>query len=325
MVDATSIRVATDDDPQPSLHLRGTAFPGFTDAHVHLGLIDAPALRRGGITAVHDLGWDPDVASGWIERPDFPAVRFAGAFLTAEGGYPSDREWAPERAVVQLASADEARDAVDAQLHSGASLIKVALNANAGPVLDDVTLRTIVGHSHVRGVEVVAHVEGAGQAARAFEAGVDRLAHAPWSERLPDELLAAMAGPKARTLSGMQVWVSTLDIHGRGELTEDFVTARDNLRRFHAFGGTVVYGTDLGNGPLPVGVNERELRALISAGISETGVLRSMTPPHFAGAISFVAGSPSEDISAWLAEATAFTASDLLSSDFDPAVAGVAT
>lgn len=313
---ADGIRLATDADPRPTLHLSGALLPGFVDAHAHLGLVDGAALMAGGIAAVDDLGWDPVVAGSWVDDPNLPAVRYAGAFITATGGYPSDRDWAPEASVETIATADEARAAVDRQLHAGASFIKVTLNSDAGPVLDDVTLRAVVGHSHVRGHEVVAHVEGVGQAARAFEAGVDRLAHAPWNERLPDELLAAMAGPKARTLSGVQSWVSTLDIHGWGEITDEFVVARDNLRRFHAFGGTIAYGTDLGNGPLPLGVNERELRALIAAGISEVGVVRAMTPAHFGNAASYIPGGNDDDVCAWLARASVITSNQLMHEEF---------
>ena len=320
VAEAAGVRLARETDPKPDIHLQGAVLPGFNDAHAHVGLIDAAALKAGGIAAVDDLGWDPEAIAARAEAPDLPRIRFAGAFLAAPGGYPSDRSWAPEGSVEFVASADEARAAVDRQLQVGASFIKVTLNAEAGPVLDDVALRAIVGHAHVRGREVIAHTEGVGQAARAFEAGVDRLAHAPWSERLPDELLAAMAGPKARTLRGVQSWVSTLDIHGWGEFTDEFVTARDNLRRFHAYGGTIVYGTDLGNGPLPLGVNEREVRALISAGISEIGVVRAMTPPHFGTALSYVPGEQGDDVASWLAGASVINAADLMQPEFAPPV-----
>ena len=53
--------------------------------------------------------------------------------------------------------------------------------------------------------------------------------------------------------------------------------AVDNLRRFVALGGTVIYGTDLGNGKLPVGVNAREVRALVDAGMSVDDVMVAMT------------------------------------------------
>ena len=47
--------------------------------------------------------------------------------------------------------------------------------------------------------------------------------------------------------------VSTLDILSFGRDTAELRVALDNLRRFHDAGGEVVYGTDLGNGPIPSG------------------------------------------------------------------------
>ncbi|MGO2042055.1 MAG: amidohydrolase family protein, partial [Cellulosimicrobium funkei] len=148
----------------------GTWLPPLADAHVHLGLVDPVAVRRGGIAVVHDLGWVPDVARTWSGRPGFPVVAFAGAFLTAPGGYPSDRSWAPAGSVEEVGSPEAAVAAVDRQVAAGASFVKVALHSGAGPVPDDVTLAALVGHAHARGRDVVAHVEGRGMAARAFEA-----------------------------------------------------------------------------------------------------------------------------------------------------------
>ena len=125
--------------------------------------------------------------------------------------------------------------------------------------------------AHDAGLPVVAHTEGAGQAARAAAAGVDVLAHAPFSERLDDELLKAMVGRVA--------WISTLDIHGWGEPTAAFEIAVDNVRRFASIGGEIRYGTDLGNGPLPVGVNEREVAALALAGLGVDALVRSIVGP----------------------------------------------
>ena len=243
--------------------------PAFTDAHVHLGLADPRALLPAGIAAVDDLGWDPRVAATWPGTAGLPRVRFAGAFLTAAGGYPSGRAWAPDAAVEPVAGPEHAAAAVGRQLAAGASFVKVVLHADAGPVLDDPTLAALVAAAHSAGVDVVAHVEGPGQTARAVAAGVDRLAHTPWSERLDDALVAAAAATQA--------WVSTLDIHGWGDPTPQQAVAQDNLRRFHAAGGLVVYGTDLGNGPLPEGLNLRELHLLADAGLGTDGLLRALT------------------------------------------------
>ncbi|HEY9499100.1 MAG TPA: amidohydrolase [Terrimesophilobacter sp.] len=305
-VDGDGIRLATDADPAPSGHLAGTVLPGFTDAHVHLGLVDGAALLAGGIAAVDDLGWDPAVAQHWRSDRTLPTVRFAGAFLTVPGGYPSGRSWAPPRSVVDVPTPGTAAAAVDAQLAAGASFIKVTLNSEAGPVLDDETLAALVACAHAAGTTVVAHTEGIGQAERAFAAGVDRLAHTPWSERLHDGLLESMAGALE--------WVSTLDIHGWGKYGADFATAQDNLRRFHGFGGAVLYGTDLGNGALPLGINVRELRALQGAGLGDDELVRSIAGDGttvLGPRVSFIPGERHASVQAWLARAEVLAAADL--------------
>ena len=293
VVDDSGFRMATDVDPAPAGHLPGTILPGFRDAHVHLGLVDGSALLAGGIAAVDDFGWDLDVAAAWPGDAALPEVRFAGQFLTAPGGYPTHDGWAPAESVEPVASPEQAPIAVNRQLDAGASFIKITLNSDDGPIFDDATLSAIVGHAHARGVTVAAHVQGAGQAERAFEAGVDRLAHSPWSERLDDRLLASMALA--------QTWVSTLDIHGWGHFGAAFETASDNVRRFHAASGMVVYGTDLGNGPLPVGVNERELLALEHAGLGMDALVAAIVTRDFGTHANHIpderTGSPAQGLS----------------------------
>jgi len=271
VADESGFRPARRGDPKPSSHLAGTAFPGFRDAHVHLGLIDGPGLIAGGIAAVDDFGWSLDLARTWPTASGLPRVTVAGQLLTAPGGYPTTSGWAPPGAACEVAAPGDAPAAVDRQLDAGASFIKVALNADAGPVLDDATLSAVVDHAHERGLTVAAHAQGAGQAGRAFAARVDLLAHAPWSETLDGDLLAAMA---ARSM----VWVSTLDIHGWGAYGADFAVATDNVRRFAAAGGRIRYGTDLGNGPLPLGINPRELLALEHAGLGLDALTAAIAP-----------------------------------------------
>lgn len=300
-------------DPAPTRHLAGVLLPGFRDAHVHLALVDAGALFRGGLAAVDDLGGNPAALAVLAARSAssaLPEVRFAGAFLTAPGGYPSDRSWAPPGSVEEVADPVQAAAAVDRQVEAGASFVKVALHAGAGPVPDDATLRALVGRAHERGVTVVAHTEGVGQVERALVAGVDRLAHCPFSERLPDDLVTAAARS--------QTWVSTLDVHGWGTPVAPYAVALDNLTRFVAAGGTVVYGTDQGNGPLPVGVDERELAALLAAGLTPEDLLCALTSGPAPVALTLVPGdrpepgAPAEEVAAWLARAGVLTPHDLL-------------
>ena len=229
-----------------------------TDWHVHLDLVDVAAVAAGGLTRVVDLG-----SAGPVEVPGVEVVR-AGRMLTAAGGYPSDRVWAAGGLFREVA-AGETDAAVAEQVAGGAALIKVALNSEAGPVWPDALLAELVAAAHARGLRVAAHVQGAGQAERALAAGVDLFAHTPWSERLGDALLAALAHGTT--------WISTLRIHAGA----DRERALDNLRRFHAAGGRVLYGTDMGNGPSSGGIEQDELDALREAGLSELDIQRIVT------------------------------------------------
>ena len=172
----------------------GVALPPFIDHHVHVHLIDEELLPAGGIAGVVDLGGDP---VEFARRPPdgIPRVAYAGAFLTAPGGYPAGRSWAPDAIVREITDASlhagvrgGAGTAVDEQATFGASIIKVALNASAGPVFDSATLGAIVARAHERGLPVVAHVEGAGMTRLAVDAGVDALAHTPFTEAVDIDL-----------------------------------------------------------------------------------------------------------------------------------------
>lgn len=256
-------------DPAGVVDLPGVLLPGFTDHHVHVQLHPGDALEplaAGGFSRVIDLGGDPDVLAVLAEPDPFAAaLEFAGAFLTAPGGYPSDRAWARANSWRAISSADDAELAVAEQVAAGASRIKIALNASAGPVWDDALLAEVIAEVRAAGLPVVAHVEGQGQAARAIKAGVDVLAHAPFSEVLTPALVE-------QAVAQGQRWVSTLAIHAPAERA----IAIENVRAFAAAGGEVLYGSDLGNGEQPLGLNGAELAALVEAGFDETAVLRSL-------------------------------------------------
>ena len=257
--------------PAGTRRFPGTLLPGLVDAHVHSALVDLATVRAGGIAAVWDLGGVPAVVQDLAARAGslgLPRIRYAGPFLIAPGGYPSDRSWAPAGSWREIGSPADAGAAVAEARSAGAGLIKVTAHTG-GPQLPEPTLRALVGAARTAGLPVVMHAEGPGTVAAAYAAGVDILAHTPWTERIDDTLLRACA-------TRMR-WISTLDIHGWGGPDPAREIAVDNLRRFAAHGGAVRYGTDLGNGPLPPGVNPREVRALQSAGLSPDRILESMT------------------------------------------------
>jgi hypothetical protein len=247
--------------------LPGTVLPGLRDAHVHSALADLATLFAGGVSSVWDLGGVPAKVAAVAAR-GAPVVRFAGPFLIAPGGYPSDRAWAPAGSCREVHSAADATAAVGEAHAGGASLIKVTAHAG-GPMLAAATLAAVVEAAHAVNLPVVVHAEGPGTVAAALDAGADLLAHTPWTEAVDDGLIRAGAA--------RMTWISTLDIHGWGRATPELDTALGNLRRFLGHGGTVRYGTDLGNGPLPPGINARELRALQRAGLGPADILAAMT------------------------------------------------
>ncbi|WP_028935026.1 amidohydrolase family protein [Pseudonocardia spinosispora] len=267
-------------DPEPSTvpgevvryGVDGVLVPGLVDHHVHIEQIDLAELGASGLSEVVDLGGRPDEVFALRDRsrddPDLPLVHAVGPFLTAPGGYLSDRKWAPAGTWTAIETEDDVLRAVARSAARKAVAIKVVLHEDDPVALPISLLRTLVNAAAGVGLPVVAHVEGRGQADRAIAAGIRRLAHTPWTHRLSHEVIALSAAT--------MTWTSTLDVHSRGEATPEYATALDNLRRFHAAGGRVQYGTDLGNGPLPVGVNARELHALTEAGLTSVHILRAI-------------------------------------------------
>ena len=324
-----------DESPASDLpRLDGVVVGGFTDHHVHLQLVDHALLGRSTLARVVDLGAHPGViaelAARFVsvagapslndrgpaagapslndrgpaaaaarslsersetKRPHRLTIDFAGAFLTPVGGYPSDREWAPAGSFREVADAAAAVHAVDEMADAGACCIKVASNATAGPVFDDDLFRAIVEAAAPRGLPVVAHAEGSGQAQRAARLGAVRLAHAPFTERLDD--------PEIERQAASVAWISTLAIHDVGSVER--LASTDNVRRFHAAGGTVLYGTDMGNGPTPVGLHTAELAALREAGITGLDLLRALAPQDALDPASLLLRLPHADADPTLA------------------------
>jgi hypothetical protein len=274
--------------------------PGVADRHVHIRLSEPGAVLMGGVVAVRDLAWDPDEIFALAEASEVPSfngplIRAAGPMLTGPGGYPTRSSWAPTLAARELHGPEDAATVVGLLADRGATAIKVSLNAQEGPTPTDAELATVVQTAHARGIPVTAHAQGSGEPERALGAGVDELAHTPWTHRLPEATVEGLA-------RSVRI-VSTLDIWSFGEVTEELRVACDNLTRFRNAGGTVVYGTDLGNGAIPPGIDVREAFLLHEAcRVPVEDVLAAMTAgPVGVGApadLIALGADPFEDLSA---------------------------
>lgn len=222
--------------------------PAFIDAHVHLAVAGDPALvareeLRGGIAAVLDLGV-PLRKLPLDHRP--LQVRFAGPLFTAPHGYPT-QTWGKDGYGLEVATAQQAQDAV-ARVHAqGARFLKLAFDSRFPMLAPDVA-RAAADAARKLGMRVAAHTLDADAVERALDAGADALAHTP-REELPERLRARLEGK----------WViSTLQAFG---------VPPARLRALREAGMRVAYGTDLGNTGTRPGIDERELRLLAEAGV----------------------------------------------------------
>jgi imidazolonepropionase-like amidohydrolase len=288
------------DDHDEILQLDGFLMPAVADRHVHIELSDPASVLLRGVTAVRDLAWPAErifPLADASELPSYtgPLVRAAGPMLTASGGYPTRAGWAPKGTGRELDGPDDARMAVKELASLGAAAIKVSLNSEAGPTLSDAELAAVCEEAHGHDLPVTAHAQGPGQVERGLGAGIDELAHTPWTDRLSDDVVQTCA-------KRMRI-VSTLDILSRGRDTPEIRTALDNLRRFHTAGGTVIYGTDLGNGPIPPGIHTREALLLAEAGLEYEEVLEAMVratlEPGAPADLVGLSASPLDDLAAF--------------------------
>jgi imidazolonepropionase-like amidohydrolase len=309
LTDTTLTAIDADADAGAQLRVPLSLMPGVIDHHVHLGLVERELLADGPIVEVHDLGWALAEVKRWrADPPHGVEIKLAGPFHTAIGGYPSGRSWAPDAAVRGVRDERDARVAVAEAARAGVDAIKIALQSER-PLLSDPLLMTLVVAAHDAGLPAIVHAEGPRQAQRAIDSGADTLVHAPWSERLSDETLSA---------GRHMTWISTLAIHDG----EQRAAAIDNLSRFHAAGGTVKYGTDMGNGPTPVGPNATEIEALEQAGIIGDALISALTgirdlPTEAPAQVDRWLASPrplpssASELITWLSECRRLRAADL--------------
>jgi hypothetical protein len=106
-------------------------------------------------------------------------------------------------------------------------------------------------------------------------------------------------------------------------VNDDPSVAIANVAAFLRAGGTVLYGTDLGNGDRPSGLDLAELRCLHRAGVRGPRLIAALTDPWprsrpDAAVATFVAGDPPGDAAAiphWLAGASVVPAEELVPCD----------
>lgn len=266
-----SVEEPTSSLPQDAVKVEAdgrTLLPGFIDAHVHIGFFEPSQVLSGGVTTARDLGWPPREIFALRDRlrgaPEGgPLLIAAGGIITAVGGYPTRAAWAPEGTGLEVSDENEARSTVAMMVGAGAAVIKVAQAPDRGPVMSAQVLSAVVDAAHEAGLKATSHLTTIDELTMALDVGVDELAHGLWADSLiPDELVVRMADSI--------VVVPTLHIDPSPKRVE-------NLRRFVAAGGRVIYGTDMGNAGPPAGIDVDELELMVSAGMTPLETLQAAT------------------------------------------------
>jgi imidazolonepropionase-like amidohydrolase len=242
-----------------------TVLPGLFDVHTHLcmtvkpdrdhgnyyfttlldpesmraveGVANARDMLDAGFTSVRDVGNEGNyacvsvrqgIAQGLVPGP---TMQTAGRIIAPFGGQfhlqPEKRDLAtPEYAFAD--TRDEMRKAVRENAHFGATVIKIVVDDQRYIYsVDDI--RFIKAEAAAAGLKLAAHAWTQAGAHNAAEAGVDSIEH---GQLLTDDDLALMkrnhvvlVGTDYIGLTGKQPWV-------------------DRLKRAHAIGVTMAYGTD---------------------------------------------------------------------------------
>ena len=208
-----------------------------------------------------------------------PRVAYAGAFLTAPGGYPVGRSWAPAAIVREVTDpsahpgvAGGAATAVDEQVvvrgirHQGRPQRAGRARCSMPPPWPRSSQA-----ARAHGLPVVAHVAGRRDGAARDRRGnrrprphpVHRGARMPHSSPAP--------WPAASDGSRRSTSIATM----RGAAAD---RARRTSPRSSRAGGTVLYGTDLGNGDLPVGHQRARARGPARCGPPRRGSARRRSP-----------------------------------------------
>jgi imidazolonepropionase-like amidohydrolase len=244
---------------------------GFWNAHVHFtepkwnlaewksdDLLNAQLadmfLSRG-FTTVIDTGSDP--ANTFAIRRRIEHVQLKGPYIYSSGIplYPPNgipfyiKENSPAWLIAMLpqpATPDAARRIVRRNIASGADITKLFTGSwvQRGQVLPMPLpiARAAADESHLNGKLVFAHPSNLAGIRVAIDSGVDVLAHAADDTRgVDDALLSAAVRKNMAMIPTLKMFTTTVttDLHYMEPIC-------DEVSRFHALGGQLIFGTDVG-------------------------------------------------------------------------------
>jgi imidazolonepropionase-like amidohydrolase len=278
----------------------GVVTAGFWNAHVHFtepkwqhvqrkptALLEAQLrdmFTSRGFTTVVDTGSDPRVTTRLRRRIADegllgPTILTAGPGMYPPKGIPYYlagtipfwiRPFVPTPSTPRAA-----RRVVTRNLARGADLVKLftgsyVARGTVRPMPEPVA-RAAVETAHAHGRLVYSHPSNLEGTRIAVRSGVDVLAHPPDSTNgVEDSIVREMVERRMAMIPTLQMFERTVDAK-----REYLAPIYEVVRQFHARGGEVLFGTDVGY--MTDYTIEDELRALAGCGLGPREVLRAMT------------------------------------------------
>jgi len=244
----------------------------------------ADMLTSRGFTTVVDLGSDLHTTISLrrrIESGDLlgPAILTAGSPLYPRNGIPYYLKntlpffilWmlaqpAKPEAAVRLEERNISQGADLLKLFTGSYIARGKVLPMAEPIAD-----AAVRDAHRHGQIAVSHASNLAGTKVAIDSGVDVLAHAPDTpEGIDTPLLQSMVDRHMAMIPTLKMFATTVTTK-----PEYLLPIYAEVRQFHALGGQLMFGTDVGY--MTDYTTDDEFRALEQSGLTAMDILRMLT------------------------------------------------
>lgn len=296
--------------PDAAANLAAYLYCGVTTVADLGGLTPAVIDRRDQVAAGKLLGPTLYVAGPVLTTTGGHPIPVLRMMLPAWLGW-----YAIPRYAIQAGNPAEAAAAAERIVAMGVDFLKVIVDRipNDAPRIDNRSLAAAVGMARRLGVRSLAHIGTTQDALDSGQAGVAAWAHGVYRERILDEdipKLAAFGIPMIPTIVGFESLASA-GSRGRQSTALERETVspevlaqfdqladapmpefahesasflatqrenwRDNVRRLHAAGVTILAGSDMQSGVFPGAGLHRELGYLTEAGLTRLEAIRATT------------------------------------------------
>lgn len=306
-VDDANVRRKLPGETNVASDCQGVVVAGFQNSHVHFieprfrDAAKLPAeqlsrelddmLTKWGFTTVFDVASDQQNTFAIRKRIEAgevrgPRIRTVGLALFPVDGIPSYINDLPADVLARLhqpKNADEARADVRANIAAGTDGTKLFMQTSPAQgvmrALKPEIVRAAVEETHARGKLAFAHPTSLPGLGLAVDSGVDIIVHTTLGEREPwqDDIVRTMVAKHVSVIPTFKLWYYELDKESVPPNVEDQLVGAtlDELRKFRAAGGQVLFGTDVGYMHSYDTTQEYELMA--KAGMTANDILESLT------------------------------------------------